>query len=322
MVRAWWLVLVIAVLSLGMTGCGSGDDPIPSLGGGTVSTSYAAVNTSFRIPGPAVTLTSLRAATFWKDFVLKVGNLTLIPTDYSIDSGTNPSTVVLYFNKTFTKSELLAGNAWDEAGKKILNAQLIEGGQPIANISSIPANDQSTSASGIPTANSVVFRLSADAVTGGLLVTTDSGGGQATSLIPTASDALFIEGITYRRSIGTTATLTADTADVPALTPTFSVAFNTVVVSPTSSWIIEVKSLTSGSTFTLTSSADASLFQVAHRVVDNKSIIDLTVIGNSSKRLVSGRQYQITLKSTSVARSDKTSVTFSNAAVVRTFRAL
>lgn len=320
MVRSWLMVLVIGMLTLGLTGCGSTDDPIPPLSGGTVSTSYAAVNTSFRIPGPAVVLTSLRAATFWKDFVLKVGNLSLVPTDYSVDSSTNPTTIVLFFNKIFSKAEL--GASWDETTKKILNAQLIEGGQPIANISSIPASDQSSSASGIPVANSVVFALSADTVTGGLKVTVVSGGGQATTLIPTASDALFIEGITYRRSNGTTATLTADTADVPTQAPTFTVGFNTVVVSPTSSWIIEVKSLTSGSIFTLTSSSDASLFQVAHRVVDSKSFIDLTVIGNASKRLVSGRQYQVTLKSTSIARSDKTSVTFNNASVVRTFRTL
>lgn len=318
--HSWLVLLLIGTLTIGSLGCGSGDDPIPPLGGGTVSTSYAAVTTSFRVPGPAVTLTSLRAATYWKEFVLKIGNLTLTPTDYSVDSSTNPSTIVLIFNRTFTKAEL--GANWDETSKKIINAQLVEGGQPIANISSIPANDQSSSSSGIPVATTVVFALSTDTVTGGLKVTTVSGGGAATSLVPTASDALFIEGITYRRSNGTTATFTNDVADVPTQLPSFSILFNTVITSPSASWIIEVKSLTSGAAFTLTSSADASLFTVGHRVVDNKSVVDITVLGNSSKKLVSGRQYQITLKSTSIARADKTTVTFANAAVVRTFRAL
>lgn len=308
------LVVVLCLAGLVCAGCGGDSGSDNPAAATTVTSTNVTLSQSFVIPSAAISVASIRAATYWKEFYLKINGVEYAPSTYT--ANTTASTITLTWTRTFTKTEL--GTAWDSTNKYITNVQLIEGGQPILTLNYVYANDQATTESGTPTEVPAVITLTPDTTTGGLVVSVTSGTASATTLITSGSDTLYLEAIYYTKSTGTLATLTSDVTDVPAPNATFTLYFNTVVASATDNWSISVTNTTTNVTFTLTSTSDSGLFSVTPTTSGSRTILTIGVVGNSSKKLDFSTNYKVTLNSTSLVRADKTSIKFGS--VTRTFK--
>ena len=326
-----FLIILMALISFWISGCGESEEDaydfwlfpttntpvMPTASGTATSTTTTNVTLSqnFLIPSPALALSSIRMATYWKEFFLNVNNIEFGPSTYSVNSAVSPSIVTLFFSKTFTKTQL--GSSWNETAKTVSNIKLVEGGQPILIINSTLANDQASSSSGIPVAKTSVFTLSPDLTTGGLIVAVSSGTASATSLILTGSDTLFIESIYYTKS-GQLATLSADVTDVPAPLATFTLLFNTLIANATNSWTFEVTNLDTNKTISLNSVSDANLFQTGTTTNNSRSVLRIGLTGNG-KTLKTNTNYKVKMTATSIVRADKPTVRFTTT-VTRTFK--
>ena len=309
-------VACICLTTLFVAGCGNGDDPIGPGTSNTVTTNQVAFTQNYVIPGPTIALTSIRQATYWRDFSLRINGVDYPPSTYSIDNSGSTPMVTLVFALALDKTVL--GKSWNDSTKTLSDIQLVEGGQPIVTVTSMTGNDRALTSAGSPTPTTVTFTLSLDPATLGLVVTVTSGTAQAATLIPTGNDTLFLEAVYYTKN-GQLATLTASVADVPAPLATFTLYFNTIVTNATDSWKCTVTNMDKPSaTFHLNSGPNSGLFSVSSVTSGGRSVVTVNVIGDSTKRLRTNTNYKVALTSSSIRRADKPSVTFGS--LTRTFK--
>ncbi|RCK79303.1 MAG: hypothetical protein OZSIB_0174 [Candidatus Ozemobacter sibiricus] len=314
MVRVGLLLVLVLTLFVA-TGCGNGDDkpitPVPT----TVTRDVVSFTQSFVMPLSSVSTpaTSLRGQTWWQEFALRINGTDYPPSTFTVDASANPPMVTLTFTLTLSKTTL--GTVWNESTKTLSSIQLVEGGQVIATINATKANDQAANVTAIPVPVVAKYSVSADRVTVSLI----SGTGTPVSSIPTASDTLFLEKVTYLKN-NVEYPLASGVADVPSVGTTFKLYFNTAVIN-TTNWTATVVNTDSNISFQLNSGtpADAALFTVTPIVVGGKSVITVVVNGDATRKLKANANYRVTLTSSTIARADKPLVAFPSN-LTRTFR--
>ncbi|NLI76580.1 MAG: hypothetical protein GX442_09070 [Candidatus Riflebacteria bacterium] len=309
-------VLALLVVSLlALTGCGNGDDPVAPTVPTTVTTGNVAVTQNVVLPAGSVSTASLREATFWREFALRIGATDYAPTSYTTNTD---GSVTLVFSLLLAKSTL--GSTWTESTKIISNVQLIEGGQPILTLAGLVGNDQAATLSTTPTPNSVTIALSTN-TDGGITYTVTAGSSYVTGVtspITAASDLLYVEKITYQKGADWL-TLTASSTDVPYSGTTFKVYFNTAVANATTSWDIYVLNTATNMYFNLNSTNNSALFTVTAATESGKTVLTVVVVGDATHKLRASQPYKVTLKAgNSLTRADKSTVKLTTD-ITRTF---
>jgi len=114
--------------------------------------------------------------------------------------------------------------------------------------------------------------------------------------------------------LGATAPLDTDYKTIATITaPVFTITFEDAYALPTGvtsladiRWVIYVKNVNTDTDFTLDSSvaADKALFSIAAVTGDPKSI-NVTVVGDSIKKLVKNTKYQVTFADSNLTNADK-----------------
>lgn len=114
--------------------------------------------------------------------------------------------------------------------------------------------------------------------------------------------------------LGATAPLDTDYKTIATITaPVFTITFEDAYALPTGvtsladiRWVIYVKNVNTDTDFTLDSSvaADKALFSISAVTGDAKSI-NVTVIGDSIKKLVKNTKYQVTFADSNLTNADK-----------------
>lgn len=315
-----YLVVCLMVCAVLVIGCGFGSEDELATGPTTKTTSTVALSQSLKVQ-PGFVSTSIRQATYWEEFLLKINTgatvLELKPMSQTTDSD---GWVTISFVTNYTKTQL--GTAWNDVTKTIGNIEIWEGGQKIITISSLAANDQSTSETGTPNPTPCVLKLTADPTTFALLVTVESGTATVKSEVSSPANTLFLEAAYYKNSSGSLATLTSNVTDVPAPVATFALQFNAQITSATDSWEVKVTNMDKSTSFTLTSTGNSQLFVVTSSTFTGafgpQTLLTITVVGDSTKYLAFGTNYKVELTNSSIARSDNSAIKFGT--VTKTFK--
>lgn len=300
MKKLFVLFLLVSLVPF-MVGCSLfGDD------GDDGEIAMTTLTTSVNLPNLLVAPANMRAAkvSYLKLYV-KIGGITFRPAgtpEYLPDSNSWKVT----FQATMTLPE--AATLRTQSGAAI---EVVDETNAAAPVVLVAAKVNISMASGVTTVPAIVVTLTGGnklqivSFDGGTASITENEQKDLPATITTfeVAGVVATSGVTLEKEGGAYQTIATITA--PVFTVEFAKAYAEGTVVTNLRWVIRVENVTKDAAFTLDSSvaADKALFTLAANGAE-RTKIDITVIGNSTKKLEANCQYKVTFVDTDLTTAD------------------